>query len=147
MKWILGLVVLVAAVMVYIRMAPSDAEAWHVTPGETEVGAYPEAGSFTEVRAVTADGAEVLAQIDRIAMATPRTRRLAGSVDEGMITYVTRSRIMGFPDYTTVRLTGGDAPRIAIHARQRFGQSDLGVNRARVQAWLGQMPDGMIAAS
>ena len=147
MKWILGLVVLVAAVMVYIRVAPSAVEAWHVPPAATEPGDHAGPGSFTAVRAVTGDGAEALARIDEIAMATPRTTRLAGSVDEGMITYVTRSRIMGFPDYTTVHLTGGDAPRVAIHARLRFGQSDMGVNRARVEGWLDQMPDGMIAAS
>lgn len=147
MKWILGLVVLVAAVMVYVRMAPSDAEAWHVVPAETDAGDHATPGSFTAVRAVTGDPDALLARIDEIAMATPRTTRLAGTPEEGMITYVTRSRIMGFPDYTTVHLTGTEAPHLAIHARLRFGQSDMGVNRARVEAWLDRLPDGMIAAS
>jgi len=147
MKWILGLVALIVALMLYIRLAPSAAENWHGAPAQTEVGDYPEPGSFAAVRRVAGDGAAVLAQLDEIALATPRTTRLAGSVEDGIITYVTRSRVMGFPDYTTVHLIGGEAPRIAIHARLRFGQSDLGVNRARVEDWLAQLPDGMIAAS
>jgi len=50
-----------------------------------------------------------------------------------MITYVTRSRVFGFPDYTTVRQAG---PQLEIYGRLRFGRSDLGVNAARIDGWL-----------
>ena len=50
-----------------------------------------------------------------------------------MITYVTRSRVFGFPDYTTVRQAGDT---LEIHGRLRFGESDMGVNAARVDGWL-----------
>jgi hypothetical protein len=44
-----------------------------------------------------------LARLDEIALATPRTTRLAGSPDEGRITWITRSALWGFPDYTTAQ--------------------------------------------
>ena len=53
--------------------------------------------------------------------------------DDGQVTYVTRSKWMGFPDYTTVR---NSEEVLELWARSRFGQSDLGVNRARVEDWL-----------
>jgi len=57
-------------------------------------------------------------------------------VGAGRITYVTRSRLWGFPDYTTVQVIPGAAgATLALHARARFGQSDVGVNRARVERW------------
>ena len=58
---------------------------------------------------------------------------LAGSVEQGMITYVTRSIVVGFPDYTTV-LQNGD--QLVIYARLRFGRSDFGVNHARIKRWI-----------
>ncbi|MEM9843514.1 MAG: DUF1499 domain-containing protein, partial [Pseudomonadota bacterium] len=76
---------------------------------------------------------ETLAALDEIARATPRTTILAGSVEDGIVTYVTRSALMGFPDYTTVSLSDG---ALTLYARLRFGQSDLGVNAARLEAWL-----------
>ena len=58
-------------------------------------------------------------------------------MDEGRITYITRSAAFGFPDYTTVEaVTAEDGTRLAIYARLRFGQSDMGVNQARVEEWL-----------
>ena len=52
---------------------------------------------------------------------------------EVMITYVTRSRLIGFPDYTTVEAKDG---MVTVFARLRFGRSDLGVNRRRVEGWI-----------
>ncbi|WP_210877590.1 DUF1499 domain-containing protein [Roseovarius autotrophicus] len=121
----LALLIGAVALVVFIRLAPSDPLRWHQMPGaitnrDLEGGA---------MRRVTGD----LVALDAIARATPHTRVLAGSVSEGMITYVTRSRLMGFPDYTTVRQAGDT---LEIFARLRFGRSDLGVNAARVDGWL-----------
>lgn len=124
------LVVAVAA-MAYVRLAPSDMARWHRMP---EVSGDKSFKSGV-IRVVPA-GAEGLARLDAIIRATPRTRDLAGSVGEGMVTYVSRSRVMGFPDYTTVRQVGD---RLEIYARSRFGRSDLGVNGARVEGWLGRL--------
>ncbi|MEL6267324.1 MAG: DUF1499 domain-containing protein, partial [Pseudomonadota bacterium] len=58
---------------------------------------------------------------------------VAGSAAEGFVTYVQTSRIVGFPDYVSARTVEGG---IAVWSRSRYGYSDLGVNRARVEDWL-----------
>lgn len=126
MKWLgFALLVVIAAGLGYIRLAPSDAARWHALPEDLSDQTL-EGGAM---RRLTGD----LAALDAIIRATPRTTVLAGSVAEGMITYVTRSRVFGFPDYTTVRQTG-DA--LEIYGRLRFGASDLGVNAVRIDGWL-----------
>ncbi len=128
---ILGVVGLVIALGAYIRLAPSDPVDWHVAP-QAETNQDLQGG----VLRVVETGPEGLARLDAIARNAPRTTVLAGSVGEGRITYITRTKIIGFPDYTTVQ-QDGDVLR--IHGRLRFGRKDFGVNKARVDGWLAQM--------
>lgn len=128
-----ALILVLLVGMAYVRLAPMDPARVHQAPATRPPGDYPATGGFTAVRKITAPAAEVLATIEHRALATPRTKLFAGSVDDAMMTFVSRSLVMGFPDYTTVRVAGDT---LTIHARLRFGQSDMGVNRARVQAWL-----------
>ena len=121
-------IVIAAAVLLalYVRFAPSDAGRFHVS-GAVQSDADLEGGVKRILPGVT------LAELDQIAQQTPRTKVLAGSVDDGRITYVTRSRLIGFPDYTTVEAKDG---MVTVFARLRFGRSDLGVNRRRVEGWI-----------
>jgi uncharacterized protein (DUF1499 family) len=94
-------------------------------------------GSAVYAQVFTAPPADLLARLNTIALATPRTRVLAGSVSGGMITYVTRSRVFGFPDYTTVEVIEDEAgSRATLYGRLRFGKSDFGVNSQRISGWL-----------
>ncbi|MDP5216068.1 DUF1499 domain-containing protein [Ruegeria sp. 2205SS24-7] len=130
--WVLLIAVVV--VLGYIRLAPSEVTEWHVAPvGDSD------ADTRGSVLRVLQAGPEALKQFDEVARADPGTRVLAGSLDQGMITYITRSKVFGFPDYTTAQQQG---EILRIYARLRFGRSDLGVNRARVEAWIAQMPSG-----
>ncbi len=148
MKLILSLVLLAVIVgLAYIRLAPSNREAWHTdamqaTPQVGHFVVRPEGGDLASP--VYSDSpVDLLTRFDAVATADPRTSRFAGSPEEGRITYISRSRIIGFPDYTTVQATpveGGTA--LVIHARLRFGQSDLGVNAARVTRWLDALVQG-----
>lgn len=124
--WII--LIAIIAVLVYVRLAPSDPARWHVQPAFSQDRNMP--GGVVRIVETGPDG---LARLDPIARAEPRTTVLAGSVAEGMITYVSRSQVIGFPDYTTVWQDGN---RLVIHGRLRFGRSDFGVNRARVEAWI-----------
>lgn len=132
MKWITatiaGLVVLLAGLAVFARLAPVDSERWHQMPG-TVANRDLQGGAMRVVIA----GENGLERLDDIIRETPRTRIVAGSVEQGMVTYETRSAMFGFPDYTTVRRNGS---RIEIFGRLRFGASDLGVNAARIEGWL-----------
>lgn len=144
MLWKAVLVALVAAIAVlavYVRMAPVRAAGVHdVALPEGPSGVAAGVGSHTVLRDAS-DPMAALAQLDRIARATARTRVLAGSPQEGRITYVTRSALWGFPDFTTIEARPVIG-QIAIFARPRFGQADLGVNRARVEAWLAALDAG-----
>lgn len=123
-----GAVALLVLFAAYVRLAPSDPERWHAMPQNVSDKNFA-SGAIRVVEA----GPDGLNRLDTVARAWPRTRVLAGSVGDGMITYVTRTRLWGFPDYTTVRQVGD---RLELYARSRFGKGDHGVNRARLEAWL-----------
>jgi uncharacterized protein (DUF1499 family) len=136
-----GVLLAVLAFAAWVRLSPSEPAAWHVDPLQAEV---PGQGGWlvrddADAAPPRLDGTaeEVLARLDAIAMEEPRTRRVAGSVAEGRITYESRSRVWGFPDYTTVTVVPAEG-RVApvLLGRARFGRSDLGVNRARIERWL-----------
>lgn len=123
-----AVVALVVGAGAYVRLAPSDPARWHVALVSTESQNLP--GGVLRVVETGPDG---LQRLDEIAQTTPRTTVLAGSVSEGMVTYITRTKWIGFPDYTTAQQ---DGDTLRIHGRLRFGRKDFGVNRARVDGWL-----------
>ncbi len=131
--------------LAYIRLAPSDPAVWHASPvTAAEAGQGPCLDAITtqtngaRAACLSTDTPEtLLSKLDAIALATPRTTRLAGTPQSGRITWVTRTALIGFPDYTTAEVTQTQTgTRLDIHARQRFGRADLGVNTARLKAWL-----------
>ncbi len=127
------IVVVIVGLMAYVRLAPTDVAQWHRLPDVSDTGDTLGAGSFLAVRRITAPADQVLAAVEQRALATPRTRLLAGSLAEGLLTFQTRSLLWGFPDHTTVGVQGD---LLVIYGRLRFGQSDMGVNRARIAGWL-----------
>lgn len=140
LQYILGGLVLAAlaaaGAMVWIRAVPVPAETYHAAPEMPAPGDHPGRGRFTAVRAV-ADPAAALRDLAARIEATPRTVRLAGDPGEGHVSFVTRSRVWGFPDVTNVWTAG---QRIAIRGELVVGQGDLGVNRRRIEAWLDGVP-------
>ena len=127
----LAIVAVIAGFVGWVRVAPSDPKRWHV-PVPVAEDRDMEGG----VIRVLPGQAERLAELDAIIRNTVRTEVLAGSVDTGRVTYITRSKLWRFPDYTTIEARAGD---LLVHARLRFGRSDMGVNRARVRAWLARL--------
>jgi uncharacterized protein (DUF1499 family) len=55
--------------------------------------------------------------------------------------YVQRSRLSGFPDTVVVRYIEQSQGRstLAMYSRSQLGRSDLGVNKARLERWLGKL--------
>lgn len=139
------LLIIILGLLAYVRFAPSDPAIWHVAVATT-APATP--GQCIDKIALVAKGAratcllagnpqDVLAKLDATAMATPRTSRLAGLPTDARITWVSRSRLMGFPDYITSEVSQAPAgTRLDIFSRQRFGNGDGGVNAARLHDWL-----------
>ena len=142
MQLILALILAaVAAGATWVRIAPADAAHWHVDPLAADApgtrGWLVRDGADARPPRLGIARGDLLARLDAIAMAAPRTRRIAGSVAEGRITYESRSRLWGFPDYTTVTVVEDEGKAVPVLlGRARFGQGDLGVNRARIERWL-----------
>ncbi len=128
---------LVAAILGYVRLAPSEPARWNVDP---LTAADPGPGGVKIAAGTTTyalSAAKLMQEINDIALAEPRTSLLAGSVADLQATYVSRTKWLGFPDYITIRaIPEGDGSTLAILSRLRFGASDLGVNRARIDRWL-----------
>lgn len=148
--WLVGIAIaLTVAASVFFRMATDDPSIWHVDPITAERTGNPNdyivapeglrsspPDRISEVRSGTPK--ELLFQFDSIA--APTSKRLAGSLDEGFITYVQRTMLMGYPDYISVKaveVDGGAA--LVIYSRSRYGRSDFGVNMDRIERWLAQM--------
>lgn len=123
------LILLAIGGLAWIRLAPSDPAVWNVDPKVT--ADQDLAGGVR--RRISDAGEDGFSRLHTLILSTPRTDVLAGTLDQGQVTYVTRSKWMGFPDYTTVR---ADGAVLEVWARSRFGTSDLGVNRKRVEGWL-----------
>ncbi|MGB8815112.1 MAG: DUF1499 domain-containing protein [Paracoccaceae bacterium] len=126
-----------------IRLAPIDPVVWHVDPTaimqpQTRNHWLVAASGDAPVLHVDLPPDVAAQKLWTIALAFPGTSVLAG---EGtFVTYITRSRLMGYPDLTSVKVTAAQGGAdVAIFARSRFGSSDFGVNRARVEAWVAQL--------
>lgn len=135
MKAVLLIVIgLFAALQAVIRLAPTVPARWHEDPFSAS---DPAPGGVLQRITVPLDPVEALARLAAIASIEPRTRLVAGSVEEGRLTYRTRSAFWGFPDFTTLAAVPHDAgSEIAILARLRFGKGDMGVNGRRVEEWI-----------
>ncbi|MFC7705040.1 DUF1499 domain-containing protein [Plastorhodobacter daqingensis] len=142
-RLLLLLVVAALGGAAWVRLAPLEGPAWHVDPDQVQPPDRPNHALLRSGSVVYPIPPETLAAaVDDIAMADPRTRLLAGSVAEGHMTYVARSRIWGFPDLVTVRVVPHpDGATLAVFSRARFGRSDMGVNQARLDGWLRQLPE------
>ena len=137
MKWAIGLLIGVAFLAGWVRLAPSSPDNWHIDPNAVDA---PGMRGFLAQATFGDDPQMVLQKLNTIALATPRTRLLAGSVREGRVTYITRSFVWGFPDYTTVGVeNASQGSRLTLYGRLRFGAGDTGVNRARIKSWLKRM--------
>ncbi|MEP1962947.1 DUF1499 domain-containing protein [Tateyamaria sp.] len=140
---IYGVVFLVAVSVfgsAYVRLAPSDPKLWN-----TPITAPEDVDSVGgAIRVLQAD-LELFRRVRHEMGALPRTqvvmraRKIVGAQDERRITFVTRSLIWGFPDYTTVQFSDGV---LKLYGRLRFGRSDLGVNGKRLQGVLGRAQGG-----
>lgn len=147
---LIALVVLVAlaALTVFIRFAPSNPARWHVDPltamrpdTPNSFLMLPRSGKYPSPE--FAQDAQTLARaFDAHVLSQRNTKRLAGMPGDLFVTYITRTRLMGYPDYVSVRfvpLENGTSS-IAVFSRSRFGHGDKGVNRTRFLGWLKTFP-------
>lgn len=151
-RWLgIALILILAVGYGVINFAGHNPERWHVDPATIELRGIPNevlaapdgttaAEPHMETRVHALRPEELLARFDRMARAQPRTELVAGDVDSGMVTYVQRTEIVGFPDYITVKAVPvEDGAALVVWSRSRYGEDDFGVNRQRVMTWLGEL--------
>lgn len=70
--------------------------------------------------------------------ARPRVVQVETGSQGRRIVYIQHSPVFGFPDIVTVEFAalGPDRSGIALYSRSRYGRSDFGKNRERVEDWL-----------
>jgi uncharacterized protein (DUF1499 family) len=73
--------------------------------------------------------------------AEPRLIEVAQDAPHRRFVYVVHTAMLGFPDIVTVEFVALGAHRssIALYSRSRYGRSDFGTNRRRVEDWLARL--------
>jgi uncharacterized protein (DUF1499 family) len=82
--------------------------------------------------------AQLFAAIQTVADAQPRTFQAIGFADRLQIHYVARSALFNFPDQIMIQVRPHqpDGSELIVWSRSVYGESDLGVNRQRLETWL-----------
>ena len=130
----------IAFVIFALRFIPADGEPYHEEPSEPETQRSEVRLIGREAPRYDVDAATVLAAFKKVANRNWNVGIVAGSIEEGMITFVARSTVFGFRDYITVKATdeaGGS--KLSIYARPRFNVYDWGVNQKRLDRWLAKL--------
>ncbi|MGH7046277.1 MAG: DUF1499 domain-containing protein [Stellaceae bacterium] len=72
---------------------------------------------------------------------TPRVVLVDETADGRRLFYIQHSRVLRFPDVIAVAFValGPEQSGIAVFSRSRYGRSDFGVNRGRVERWLDRL--------
>lgn len=82
--------------------------------------------------------AELRAAFTKVVASEPKVTIVEKNDAELTDRYIQRSAILGFPDTIVVRFLDrpGGQSTLALYSRSRFGGSDFGVNRLRIERWL-----------
>ena len=125
----------------WIRFAPHDSDRWHIDPADAS---EPSGNGYRIIGDIAprfqGDLETVLGTLSDIALAEPRVRLLEGGADEGLVTFVARTKWVGFPDYVTFKaVQENDKTKIAAVSRAKYPGSDWGTNRERLDRWFAEL--------
>ncbi|MEM9709106.1 MAG: DUF1499 domain-containing protein [Pseudomonadota bacterium] len=141
----LGLLTIGAAGLAFIRLAPNDPLRVHLDPmrdgasGPNSLALRP-----PDAPVYPHPPDKVFAVLDGIIRATDGVRAVAEGPEPNHASYVARTPILGFPDWVSIRVVGVEGgAAVAVYARARFGVSDLGVNKARIDGWLSELESAL----
>jgi uncharacterized protein (DUF1499 family) len=84
---------------------------------------------------------ELMKAFAKVIASEPLVTQVASDESGFNARYVQRTKIMRFPDTVNVRFIdlGDGRSTIALYSRSQLGESDFGVNRARIERWLGKL--------
>jgi len=146
---VLAILLVIGAFYVRAVTAGHDPAEWHIDPLTVERPPSPNtyfvaSQSIVEARVdleapIYAAPAVVMAiAFNDYVLTQPNALLIDGGVDALWLTYVQRTPTLKMPDYISVKFIDLEEGKstIAIYSRSRFGYGDMGVNKARVNAWL-----------
>ena len=88
--------------------------------------------------------AELFPIVSDAVSAESRLEQVAADPDQGTLRFVQRSPLMRFPDTIDVKLVplaeGGTV--VLLYSRSQLGREDMGVNRERIERWVGLIVEG-----
>jgi uncharacterized protein (DUF1499 family) len=115
----------------------------HTTPNDALVcpaARCPSAKPDWEPKLYAMAPGDLLERLKRVALAEPGTNELSCAPDCARVArFIQRTRLMHYPDTIDVEVfpVSDNRSTLAIYSRSLIGRSDFGVNRARVERWLG----------
>ena len=146
---VFAILLVIGAFYVRAVTASHDPAEWHVDPLTAERPVSPNTYFVAPQNMVDAlvDLEAPVYAVPAIIMANafndyvitqPNALTIDGSVDALWLTYVQRTPTLKMPDYITVKFIELEEGKstIAIYSRSRYGYGDMGVNKARITAWL-----------
>ncbi|SRR5271166_5393889 len=73
--------------------------------------------------------------------AKPRVVTVSTELEGRRLIHIDHSPVFRFPDIITVEFVplGPETSTLAVFSRSRYGRSDFGQNRKRVESWLGEL--------
>ena len=140
MSTIFYAILLLLIILIIVRFLPVDTEPFHEDPAEPDP-------QRSEVRLIGREAPRFQGEADQVLDVLMQIARedgariVQGGVDEGMITFVARSRLFGFRDFITVKAVdeAGGVSKLSVLARPRANFPDFGVNARRLDRWLSEL--------
>jgi len=98
----------------------------------------PKAAAHREAPVYDVPAAKLREAWVKVVGAQPRTKLLEENAERLAYEYVQRSAIFRYPDFVSVKFLplGENQSTLAIYSRSKYGYSDLGVNKKRIDSWL-----------
>lgn len=132
--------VIVILIALIFRFWPVDSEPFHEDPAISDVRRSEVRLVAREAPRFNAEAFDVLEAFISIAKRDWGVSVVQGGVEEGMVTLVARSRLIGFRDYVTAKAVDeAGRAKLAVFARPRMNVYDWGVNKKRLDRWLGEL--------
>ncbi len=127
--WFYFFLAFVVFIPLWIRFSPNPPDKWHIDPSLEQIKtgrSYQKA--FTNVFLEAGDVFSVVPALN-----DEKAKMIAGSVQQGFVTFLVRTQGMGYPDFLSAKL---ENDVLYVYSRSRFGNaSDWGRNKRRVVAW------------
>ena len=144
MKILLAVFMIIIIVLCYIRFSKPNESNWHVDPELVSQNDLRNSFLNNSKRSnffyYAVPVKELYLKLHEISEAD-KCQRVFGNIDEGLITFVCRSRFLGFPDYVSISLKEHETRKssLSVFSRSRFGVYDFGKNKKRMKKWLRQL--------